>query len=349
MDLGKIFQLRAGLTRMSSVTKVLGPVIFLIALAVPHAANAADPPSQSCQTFAPVLSVPGENWYSDKAGSIVDHAALMRHQEDIKPLRSYVSNLVQLLDSGQDASKFGCARQNLREWAAANALLEKPANFAGTRERLRFTTTIDFVLLRMKADNQPVEESVRHWLREVNESIADDYGKRGLYDNQRIWSGVAAETAALAVDSPKLTAYSNDVWQHAIAGISENGAITTEVRRQSRALLYHAYYLSALLYLREAREATGIKTTSKEAEAIRHLYMLVRAGTCEPKAFATATGLNIAQNPAPEDQDISSIAALAPDMAASAPSCQQSPATTYYPLLGGDLQVIKQAIKKAAH
>ncbi len=306
--------------------------VMVASLLAGHAC-AAQP---KCEVFAPLAVVKAQPRYSDKAGSVVDEASVATSEAEVKPLRDFVTYLVKAHDVGNS----GCARSNLLAWASANALLAEPVNFAGGRERLRFTTAIDLAVLRMGTGFR--DARVLGWLRELNMRIADDFGRRKQHDNLGVWSAVAAATANVLVGDPRLQEYADGVWREALGAIRFDGTVPTELKRESRSLLYHAYYLSALLLLQSAREAAGSPATPQERTRLLRLYQLVASGSCDIGAFTAHARTSLKQE-RPRDSDVATIKAFAPDFPASAPLCSRASADHFDPLLGGTIRATKEA------
>lgn len=291
---------------------------------------AARPIDDVCPIVAPVGTVEGRNWYSDAAGSNVDAAAEMQHQVMIRPLRSYSMQLVQAVERGDTS----CVSRQLAAWAKANALLGTPDSFAAQRERLRFGTAISFAVLRLMAAGQAPERKVVGWIRSVNIAATQDFRHRGVVDNLYVWSGVAAALAWVVTDDNNLRAFAGEVMSRSTAQIQQDGLIGSELRRRTRSLLYHSYYLSGLLILGEALPPSPLQNA-----AIDRLYGRVRSGSCASQRFPGGQP----QTP-PNGNDLGVIAVLAAWQAR--PSlCGIGRAKSEDPLRGGDLRASLQAVR----
>jgi hypothetical protein len=94
--------------------------------------------------------------------------------------------------------------------------------------------------------------------------------------------------------------YENQVWRAGLAQIGPDGYLPSELRRQSRALLYHQYYASALIFLRQLRAALGQLPTARDDADLRRLIERVEAALCDPAAMAGIAGAQ--QEPPSADQ-----------------------------------------------
>ena len=276
-----------------------------------------------CHVSAPVLRVTGENWYDDPSGSIVNKAAVARHETLIRPLRTYVTELTEALDRGD----YRCAERQLSRWAASKALLQQPSSFAGKRERLRFATAVSLAACRLRAARGSLEPSVKSWLRELGQASARDFTKRGLTDNLFVWSGVNSAIAWKLTGAPELKQSARQVLTRSTAQIGSDGLIPSELRRATRSLLYHSYYLSGLLTL-----TAVLPGSAQQNAAIRALTKRVTSGTCAPASFPAAQ-----PQAASNQNDLVTIAMLAAAFDGR-PPCGVRNMRLHDPLRGGSVQ-----------
>lgn len=300
---------------------ILGPVALCPLLTSSTLASPLHDPGTRCAIRAPVAQVTGTSFYTDPAGSELDQQKLKRHLERIAPVRAFAAGLVVDIDDG----RLTCAESNLRTWAAASALLKRPESFSGIRERQRFTLAINLAVLKLVQKGRGVDSTIKPWLIALNREVMNDFRRRGVRDNLYVWSGAAAATGARATGNVELRDYAAEVWREATAAIGPQGRVPSELRRASRAVLYHAFYLAGLLVL----ESSLFGSTSGDPRLVR-LFDAVRDGTCNPGAFA-AVGGSLRQSP-PNRDDLATITSL---MTAKAHLCGADQARNFDPLRGG--------------
>jgi poly(beta-D-mannuronate) lyase len=229
---------------------------------------------------------------------------------------------------------WACAAPLLESWASANALLAEPADFSGIRERERFTIALNLAAAKLTKKKQLGAEVVR-WLDAVSLAVARDFSKRNVVDNLYVWSGVAAESGALLSHSKRLESVASLAWQRGVQQINPDGTVPSELRRQNRALLYHLYYLSALLILHSLENADGISDRDDALKQVHHLADRVESGLCSPQTFVTLTGLK--QDDIPASEFIISEALGTGIVDSRMAQCGKTPKILSDPILGGSV------------
>jgi poly(beta-D-mannuronate) lyase len=244
--------------------------------------------ASTCPVDAPVAQVQSQGIYADASGSRLDADKLRASLALVAPLRRFVADASLRADSTNPADET-CAYAMMLSWAKSGAMLVEPANFAGMRERERFTIALNIIALKLKAEGFAAAPLLE-WLGRLNNGVIDDFEKRGLEDNLGVWSGVAAASYALLSGDGRARRYAGAVWNRAISGIRPDGYIDTELRRAGRALDYHTYYLSALVTLHAFREALGDSASQAEQAGLKRLAGKVADALCDPSAMSQAAG-----------------------------------------------------------
>jgi poly(beta-D-mannuronate) lyase len=240
--------------------------------------------------------------YSDPSGSRLDTQGLVQNRQLVQPLRDFVTDLARQADDNAatpNAAALECATTMLRRWADAGAMLRQPASFPAIRERQRFALGITLAVFKLNAAGWKPDARVSAWLKSLNTAVIQDFARRRIIDNLAVWSAVNAAALALIERDPGALRYQDDIWHQALAQVAPDGSVPSELRRQSRALLYHAYYASALLLLSQIRAALGEPASAREAADMRRLVNYVESELCKPGALASAAG---PQEKPPADQ-----------------------------------------------
>ena len=239
----------------------------------------------SCPT--PVARVEGRDFYSDARGSVVDPDRLREHLELILPLREFVTEASKWADSS-DPDDRECGWRMMRSWAEGRALLKPPLDFIGQRERQRFTIALNIIALKLGDCGLDIDPALP-WLEELNRAVIDDFGSRRR-NNLYVWSGVCAASYALLSGDCVARDYEACVWQHAVDAILADGHIESEMLRGTKALIYHAYYLSALLTLAAFRRALGECASGRDYVFINCLVAWLGRALCDSSHLAALSG-----------------------------------------------------------
>jgi len=260
-------------------------IILIITIFIPpsSAAETIDCPGDPVVTRVEAASV-----YSDSQGSIVDPEKLKQSLDLIAPLRKFVTDASLRADS-PDHTQQDCAFRMMLGWARGGSMLEEPADFAGQRERERFTIALNIIALKLRSDGFDIAPLLG-WLGELNRGVSDDFEKRNRVDNLYIWSGVAAASYAVLNGNAVAQGYADKVWDQGIAAIRPDGYVDSELRRASRAMLYHEYYVSALLTLHAFRKALGEAMTPMEHAGLKLLIDRIAGSYCDPSAMVSTAG-----------------------------------------------------------
>lgn len=288
--------------------------------------------TRACAVGAPIKRVEAKQWYTDSAGSLIDKTSLQEHLALIRPVREYATTL----SLAVDRLDFNCADRLLITWAQGDALMQRPTNFAGLREQMRFAMAITLSAARVKAQARPMPDNVLKWLSKLNVSIADEFRRRAVYDNLYVWSGTTAAIAYAVTRDRSLLSFADEVWERARNSIAVDGTLNTELRRGSRALFYHVYYLAGLMLLGE--------TLGREMpdEVTNRLYRFVRYQTCPG-------GVPVVRLPQqqerPNQGDLALIGVLGGAKLAP-PLCAELPSRVYDPLRGGDLRRLHEIMSR---
>lgn len=286
--------------------------------------------AEDCAFVKPELKVEGQSFYTDEAGSIIDDSRLKQYLARIRNLRFFVTEL----SRGVDNQRGQCAIGLLSEWAEANAMLQRPDNFQGIRERQRFAISLNLVVLKLRHEHT-IPSGVLNWLTCLNQQVLKDFDRRHTVDNLFVWSGVGAASFQLIQPSAQFDAYAANVWRLSTAQIQNDGTIPSEQRRASRSVLYHNYYLTALVLLRELRQANGDRPTPEQAEAVNRLTNYLQKALCNLRKDQIA----------PPPWEMRVIAAFGTSTEQNVLRCTTQPPNDNDPMYGGHLHRLKEILK----
>lgn len=236
-----------------------------------EACDLRDPPSLDIRT----------NFYSDERGSIIDPSKLAQRMVELKPARDLVRFVIDLEPEGA----LDCLARNYGKWAEQGYLLNAPDNFVAAVERQRIVLglSIPAVLASTKQHRSAFPETTKLWLASANSLVADYFVRRGRVDNLYAWSISNGTATLFFARDAHLESVADEMWAKAVDFISADGSLNSELKRGVRALIYHEYYLSALLVSGALRASLGKPTSDKDVAKLVSLADYVSKNACDPR------------------------------------------------------------------
>jgi poly(beta-D-mannuronate) lyase len=93
-------------------------------------------------------------------------------------------------------------------------------------------------------------------------------------NNHLYWAGVEIAAAGIAANDRKLFDWGMDAYRAGVAGIESDGSLPLEMKRGQRALHYHLFAVSPLVYLAEFGEDNGLNLYAEHNYALKKLAVL---------------------------------------------------------------------------
>lgn len=311
-----------------------------------RSAAAVPASSSSCALLPAVSQSTALRGYQDEAGSVPNEGNRAATRAMTTPIRSFLDLVGRAADAGRRATDPGCAVRNLNGWADARALLDPPQDFAGNRQLLRYAFGLNIAAAKLRAGGTALDPRTIAWLQEVTALAVGPFSRasdrRGVVNNLYVWSGATAASALLLAPNDSLRRYSDSVWSRSIGAIGGDGTITAELRRGSRALSYHAYYLSGLLWLDDLRAKLGSAPSSGDVQAIGRLTSRITNNVCQPNT--PLPGSNASQIPPTPAAYRSMYHLESVGSQQRLQSCRLPQGTDYDPFLGGSVPVSMQVL-----
>lgn len=223
--------------------------------------------------------------YQDESGSIPNKAAQRRNDAIREPLNRFLQLATDAADryhrDGSEADR-DCALSILMNWATRDALDGK-VSMQGAAVRQWAAGTVALATLKLGAPQRPLPPALRQWLldraadtRQYMASritIEAPYGRSNLY----YWSILTLGSIALVVDDPALWAYAKQEYLSVLPMIGEDGTLAAELRRKSRASIYHAFAAQPLVAFATLLEANGEELPQNARDHLDRLVHLVRS------------------------------------------------------------------------
>ncbi len=135
------------------------------------------------------------------------------------------------------------------------------------------------------------------WIVKVVQQTVDYYDTRrrketgDSQNNHLYWAGVEISAAGIAANDRKLFDWGIDAYHAGVAKIESDGSLPLEMRRGQRALHYHLFAVSPLVYLAEFGEDNGLNLYAEHNYAIKKLAVLSTQGLVDNSYFVKAAGI----------------------------------------------------------
>lgn len=289
-----------------------------VMLMLPLAANAADPlrspwdgkdlkltnASYTCPAIvhlSPDLTT--DRFYSDSKSSIIDPEKWKAYVATSGPYKDLGQQIVDAADAYRTTGSREAAECAIRHMDAA----AKDGVFTGKMSSNQAYYVQGWVIGAIAIGYLKVRDSglispeqaneILPWIVKVVRQTMDYYDTRrqkGTGDaenNHLYWAGVEISAAGIAANDRKLFDWGMDAYRVGVAQIEPDGSLPLEMGRGQRALHYHLYALSPLVYLAEFGEDNGLDLYADHNYALKKLAVLSTQGLVDNSFFAKATGI----------------------------------------------------------
>ncbi len=245
----------------------IGVSVVLLCLARPAAAR-------TCEAPPALASVDPPGFYQD-AGA---------YSEAIKPLHAFIAEVNKAADAG-DA---GCVMDLLAGWAKGNALLTIGANYQGDYERSWAGTDFSLALLRFPGattNADPRWRQIKPWLIRIAEETRDSDRINHLNNNLVYWAGLDLMAIGTLTERGDLIDAGLSRARQGIRDIGPHGELQRELKRGERALHYHNFALTPLVFCAELASRRKIDLYAENNGAIHRLADLIIRAVQDERSF----------------------------------------------------------------
>ncbi|HEY1499651.1 MAG TPA: alginate lyase family protein [Acidobacteriaceae bacterium] len=277
-----------------------------------HPVTATDAP-YNCPAvvhLSPDLTTDG--FYSDSKSSVIDPAKWKAYSESSGPYKNLGQVIVDAADAwrstgSRDAA--ACALRHIEAAARDRVLTGKMSSHQAyyVQGWVIGAIAIGWLKVRDSGLQTPaLHDLVVPWIVTVTKQTTDFYDQSRARNNHLYWAGVEAAAAGVAANDQKLFDWAVAAYRAGIEEIRPDGSMPLEMARGQRALHYHLFALSPLVYIAEFGEVNGIHLYAERDDALAKLERLSVDGMKNNQFFQKATG--IAQdtpNGAPAAEQIS--------------------------------------------
>ncbi len=240
-------------------------------------------------------------FYADSKGSIIDPVKWKAYQESSGPVKQVGQNAIDAADAFQalgSRKAAQCVLSILRTAAEDKALTGKMSSNQAYFVQGWITGALAIAYLKVR--NSGVFHSadkslIIDWMKTVTQQDIDYYNdrlsKNPAGQNHVYWAGVQVGAVAIAANDRKYFDWAAMAYGTGIKEISPEGTLSEEMRRGQRALHYHLYAASPLVYIAELGEINGIHLYAEGDGALKRLIDVSIQGLEGSGYFDKATGI----------------------------------------------------------
>jgi poly(beta-D-mannuronate) lyase len=249
--------------------------------------------------LTPDLTTSG--FYSDKKSSIIDPVKWKAYSESAGPVKKLGQEAVDAADAylatgSKQAAE--CVLKLEKTAALDKALTGKMSSNQAYYVQGWVMGALGIALLKVRDSgvvNSADSTLLTEWMKTVTKQTMDYYdrllAKSHEGNNHLYWAGVQVGAVAIAADDRTMFDWALMAYRNGIAQISPEGVLPAEMGRGQRALHYHLYAASPLVYIAEFGKVNGIPLYAEDHGALKKLVDLSVKGLEGSGFFDKATGI----------------------------------------------------------
>ncbi len=245
--------------------------------------------------LSPDLTTDG--FYSDGKSSVIDPAKWKAYAESSGPYKNLGQVIVDAADAwrstgSRDAA--ACALRHMETAARDGVFTGKMSSHQAYYVQGWVIGAIAIAWLKVRDSGQetaPLQELIVPWMVSVTRQTTNFYDESHARNNHLYWAGVEAAAAGVAANDQKLFDWAVAAYRAGIEQIQPDGSMPLEMARGQRALHYHLYALSPLVYIAEFGEVNGLHLYAERDNALARLERLCVDGLKNNQFFEKATGI----------------------------------------------------------
>jgi poly(beta-D-mannuronate) lyase len=300
----------------NSVTKLVCAV--LTAVAFPSVIHAQEPlrspwdQSRVALTAAPYDCPPPahlspdlttDGFYSDSKSSVIDPVKWKAYQESSGPIKKLGDQAVAAADAYRTTGSRAaaeCVLKLLNTAAVDGVLTGKMSSRQAYYVQGWVIGALAISYLKIRDSGLAASgdsAKLTGWMKAVARQTVDYYNaarEKPGGDNQNnhlYWAGVEVAAIAIAANDRPMFDWAMAAYRNGVSQITPEGTLPLEMRRGQRALHYHLYAISPLVYLAEFGSDNGIDLFAEDNFAIKRLVNRAIAGLNGSDYFDREAGI----------------------------------------------------------
>lgn len=244
-----------------------------------------------------------DGFYSDSKSSIIDPEKWKAYVASAGPVKELGQEIVDAADAyrttgSREAAE--CAIQHMEAASRDGIISGKMSSNQAYYVQGWVIGAIAIAYLKVRDSGLVLPEQKRDilpWIVKVVQQTVDYYDTRrrketgDSQNNHLYWAGVEVSAAGIAANDEKLFDWGIDAYHGGVAKIESDGSLPLEMRRGQRALHYHLFAVSPLVYLAEFGEDNGLNLYAEHNYAIKKLAVLSTQGLVDNSYFVKAAGI----------------------------------------------------------
>lgn len=278
----------------------ISSLLIVIALAITPAASAATLISPFKSVTPPTANPKGEIYSCpavpaafidlkipelydslDPTLSVIKGDQEAAYQKAVAPLNAYLTEITKMANTyvrsnGRNLASAQCTLSWMNDWATHKALTgtgTAQGNFV--RKWMLASISSAYVQIALDGRLDPKQKiEVKKWIQSLSKIIMDSYAKPNDISrrNHRLyWAAWAVGISSVAIQSRSNFDWAMDKAKIGLVQIEDDGTLPLEVRRGSRAQVYHLFATEALVMLAELGYKNGINLYAYNKDALHRL------------------------------------------------------------------------------
>jgi poly(beta-D-mannuronate) lyase len=244
-----------------------------------------------------------DRFYSDSKSSVIDPELWKAYVATSGPYKQLGQQIVDAADDFRTTGSRAaaeCAIQHMTAAAKEGVFTGKMSSNQAYYVQGWVIGAIAIAYLKVRGSgivSAEEQHAILPWIEQVVLQTTDYYDVRrakatgDAMNNHLYWAGVEVAAAGIAANNRTLFDWGIATYEIGVAQIQPDGVLPQEMRRGQRALHYHLFALSPLVYLAEFGEVNGLHLYAMHDFALKKLAILSTQGLIDNSFFAKAAGV----------------------------------------------------------
>ncbi|WP_213875218.1 mannuronate-specific alginate lyase [Pseudomonas sp. dw_358] len=239
---------------------------------------------------------------SDKSRSTLNpeaDKAFRSATHDINDMEKGTSKLVMDYMRDGRADELDCTLSWLTTWAKADALMSKDFNHTGKSIRKWTLASLSSAYLHLKfsashplVGHEQDAQVIEAWFGRLADQVVSEWDNLPLdkTNNHSYWAAWSVMSTAVVLNRRDLFDWSVKEFKIGADQVDPQGYWPNELKRDQRALAYHAYAMQPMAMIASFAQANGVDLRAENNSALLRVGQRVVAGAKDPSIFQKVNG-----------------------------------------------------------